>query len=141
MSVGVNLLFKLTELAAKVLRDDFDIEILDIHHKHKKDAPSGTAQRIKEVLLQTLGRSESQVIYGRQGMYPERSSQEIAVHTMRGGEVIGDHTVFFLGAEERIEISHKASDRKTFAVGAVRAGEFVSQQKKGLFDMFDVLGI
>lgn len=141
MSIGVNLLFKLSEIAAKVLGSDFDIEILDIHHKHKKDAPSGTAGRIKEVLLSALNRNESQVIYGRHGMYPERQPTEIALHTMRGGEVIGDHTVYFLGAEERIEISHKAQDRKTFAVGAVRAGEFLRNQSKGLYDMFDVLGI
>lgn len=141
MSIGVNLLFKLSEIAAKVLGNDFDIEILDIHHKHKKDSPSGTAQRIKEVLLKALDRNESQVVYGRHGMYPERPKTEIALHTLRGGEVIGDHTVYFLGGEERIEISHKAQDRKTFAVGAVRAGEFLSNQTKGLYDMFDVLGI
>lgn len=141
MSVGVNLLFRLTQIAAKVLATDFDIEVLDIHHRHKKDSPSGTAQRIKEVLVETLNRKEEDVVYGRHGMYPEREKKEIAVHTMRGGEVIGDHTVYFLGPEERIEISHKAQDRKTFAVGAVRAGEFLRDKTKGLYDMFDVLGL
>ncbi|MDZ4727692.1 MAG: 4-hydroxy-tetrahydrodipicolinate reductase [Leptospira sp.] len=141
MSVGVNLLFKLTEIAAKVLQDGFDIEVLDIHHRHKKDSPSGTAQHLKEVLLKSLGRKEENVIYGRHGMYPEREQKEIAIHTMRAGEVIGDHTVFFLSPEERIEISHKAQDRKTFAVGAVKAAEFLKDKTKGLYNMFDVLGI
>ncbi|GBF50622.1 dihydrodipicolinate reductase [Leptospira ryugenii] len=141
MSIGVNLLFKLTEIAAKVLDEGFDIEVLDIHHRHKKDAPSGTAQHLKEILLKSLDRNEKNVIYGRHGMYPERDSKEIAMHTMRAGEVIGDHTVYFLSAEERIEISHKAQDRKTFAVGAVKAAEFLKDKSKGLYNMFDVLGI
>ncbi|MEM7180021.1 MAG: 4-hydroxy-tetrahydrodipicolinate reductase [Spirochaetota bacterium] len=142
MSIGVNLLFRLTEIAAKALGDSFDVEVLDIHHKHKKDAPSGTAQKLKEVLLNSLQRSEEQVIYGREGDYPDgRIKNEIAVHTMRAGEVIGEHTVFFTSPEERIEIAHKAQDRKTFAVGAVKAAEFVVKQNKGLFDMFDVLAI
>ena len=142
MSIGVNVLFRLTEIAAKALGDSFDVEVLDIHHKHKKDAPSGTAQKLKEVLLQSLQRSEEQVIYGREGEYPEgRIKDEIAVHTMRAGEVIGEHTVFFTSPEERVEITHKAQDRKTFAVGAVKAAEFAVKQNKGLFDMFDVLAI
>ncbi len=141
MSVGVNLLFKLTEIAAKVLQDGFDVEVLDIHHRHKKDSPSGTAQHLKEVLLKALERKEENVIYGRHGMYPERDPKEIAMHTMRAGEVIGDHTVFFFSPEERIEISHKAQDRKTFAVGAVKAAEFLKDKTKGLYNMFDVLGI
>lgn len=142
MSVGVNLLFKLTEIAASVLKDNFDVEVLDIHHKHKKDSPSGTAQKIKEVLLTGLNRSEENMIYGRQGVYPEgRKKDEIAIHTMRAGEVVGEHTVFFFSPEERIEITHKAQDRKTFAVGAVKAAEFAVKKDKGLFDMFDVLGI
>jgi 4-hydroxy-tetrahydrodipicolinate reductase len=140
MSVGVNLLFKLTEIASKVL-EDFDIEILDIHHRHKKDSPSGTTVRLKEVLLESLKRNESNVIYGRHGIYPERDKKEIGIHTMRAGEVIGEHTVQFFSAEERIEITHKAGDRKTFAVGAVRASEFLYGKKSGLFDMMDVLGI
>lgn len=141
MSIGVNLLFKLTEIAAKVLQDSFDVEVLDIHHRHKKDSPSGTAQHLKEVLLQSLARKEDNVIYGRHGMYPERDLKEIAIHTMRAGEVIGEHTVMFFSPEERIEIAHKAQDRKTFAVGAVKAAEFLQGKSKGLYNMFDVLGI
>ncbi|EMY60417.1 4-hydroxy-tetrahydrodipicolinate reductase [Leptospira terpstrae] len=141
MSVGVNLLFKLTEIAAKVLDEDFDVEVLDIHHRHKKDAPSGTAMYLKEVLLNATKRSENNVIYGRHGMYPERDQKEIAMHTMRAGEVVGEHTVYFLSSEERIEITHKAQDRKTFATGAVKAAEFLYGKSKGLYNMFDVLGI
>lgn len=141
MSVGVNLLFKLTEIAAKVLHEDFDIEVLDIHHRHKKDAPSGTAMYLKEVLLETSKRNEENVIYGRHGMYPERDQKEIAMHTMRAGEVVGEHTVYFFSPEERIEITHRAQDRKTFASGAVKAAEFLYGKSKGLYNMFDVLGI
>ncbi|WP_208861390.1 4-hydroxy-tetrahydrodipicolinate reductase [Leptospira brenneri] len=141
MSVGVNLLFKLTEIAAKVLDEDFDVEVLDIHHRHKKDAPSGTAMYLKEVLLNATKRSEENVIYGRHGMYSERDQKEIAMHTMRAGEVVGEHTVYFLSSEERIEITHKAQDRKTFASGAVKAAEFLHGKSKGLYNMFDVLGI
>ncbi|MCW7461700.1 4-hydroxy-tetrahydrodipicolinate reductase [Leptospira sp. 3 VSF25] len=141
MSVGVNLLFKLTEIAAKVLHEDFDIEVLDIHHRHKKDAPSGTAMYLKEVLLEASKRSEENVIYGRHGMYPERDQKEIAMHTMRAGEVVGEHTVYFFSPEERIEITHRAQDRKTFASGAVKAAEFLHGKSKGLYNMFDVLGI
>ncbi|MBK8393772.1 MAG: 4-hydroxy-tetrahydrodipicolinate reductase [Leptospiraceae bacterium] len=142
MSVGVNLLFKLAEMAARVLGDEYDIEVLDIHHRHKKDSPSGTAMKLKEVLLSSLGRTESNVIYGRHGNdYKERDNKEIAVHSMRAGEVVGDHTVYFFSPDERIEISHKAQDRRTFAVGAVKAAEFIYEQKMGLFHMYDVLGI
>jgi 4-hydroxy-tetrahydrodipicolinate reductase len=141
MSIGVNLLFKLTEIAAKVLDSNFDIELLDIHHKHKKDSPSGTATKLKEILLSTLQRKESDVIYGRHGNYNERPAKEIGIHTMRAGEVVGDHTVYFFSPEERIEISHKAQDRKTFGVGSVKAIEFILGKKPGLYDMFDVLGI
>ncbi|MDF3819972.1 4-hydroxy-tetrahydrodipicolinate reductase [Leptospira sp. 96542] len=141
MSVGVNLLFKLTEIAAKVLANDFDVEVLDIHHRHKKDSPSGTAMYLKEVLLQSMKRTDNNVIYGRHGMYPERDQKEIAMHTMRAGEVVGEHTVYFFSPEERIEIAHKAQDRKTFALGAVKAAEFLHGKSKGLYNMFDVLGI
>ena len=141
MSVGVNLLFKLIELAAPALGEHFDIELLDIHHRHKKDAPSGTAQALKNVLLKSLSRSESNVSYGRHGNYGERDPKQIAIHTMRAGEVIGEHTVYFISPEERIEISHRAEDRKTFAVGAVKAADFLVLQSKGFYTMFDVLGI
>ena len=140
MSVGVNLLFKLTEIAAEVMGRGSNIEILDIHHKHKKDSPSGTAVKLKEILLNTLKRTEKDVIYGREGIYEKRPENEIAVHSMRAGEVIGEHTVKFFTPEERIEIAHRAEDRKTFAVGAVRAAMFAVKQKKGLYDMFNVLG-
>jgi 4-hydroxy-tetrahydrodipicolinate reductase len=142
MSVGVNLLFKLIEISARVLGDHFDVEVLDIHHRHKKDAPSGTAVQLKQILLETLGRKEDDVIYGRHGNhYPERDPKQIAVHTMRAGEVVGDHTVYFFSPEERIEVKHSAQDRKTFAVGAVKAAEFLIGKKSGLYTMFDVLGI
>ncbi|MCK6380089.1 MAG: 4-hydroxy-tetrahydrodipicolinate reductase [Leptospiraceae bacterium] len=141
MSIGVNLLFKLVQLAAGVLKDEFDIEILDIHHRHKKDSPSGTAQKLKEILLSTLNRTEENVIYGREGIYEEREKKEIGIHSMRAGEVVGDHTVSFFSAEEIIEVKHSAKDRKTFAVGAVRAAEFLVGKSTGFFDMYDVLGI
>jgi len=141
MSVGVNLLFKMTEMISKVLGDDFDIEILDIHHKHKKDAPSGTANRLKEILLSSLGREESNVVYGRSGIYSERSKKEIGIHTIRAGEVVGEHTVYFFSAEERIEITHKAQDRKTFGIGTVKAIDYIVNKSPGLYSMFDVLGI
>lgn len=141
MSIGVNLLFRLIELASRALGDHFDIEVLDIHHRHKKDAPSGTAVAIKKILLETLKRTESDVIYGREGVYSERDPKQIAVHTMRAGEVVGEHTVFFFSPEERIEIKHKAEDRKTFAVGSVKAAEFLFRKEPGLYTMFDVLGI
>ncbi|HMY69940.1 MAG TPA: 4-hydroxy-tetrahydrodipicolinate reductase [Leptospiraceae bacterium] len=141
MSVGVNLMFKLVELAAKTIGDEFDIEVTDIHHRHKKDAPSGTAVALKQVLLKTLDRLENDVIYGRHGNYGERDKKQIGIHTLRAGEVIGEHTVEFFSAEERISVHHRAESRKTFAVGAVKASEFIVQQKFGMFNMFDVLGI
>nr|WP_165783130.1 4-hydroxy-tetrahydrodipicolinate reductase [Leptospira wolffii] len=141
MSIGVNLLFKLTEIAAKVMGDLADIEIQDIHHRHKKDAPSGTAEKLKSILLETLGRSESNVVHGRHGILPERDPKEIGIHTLRAGEVIGDHTVYFFTPEERVEVSHKAQDRKTFAVGSVKAAEFLVGKKPELYDMFSVLGL
>jgi 4-hydroxy-tetrahydrodipicolinate reductase len=141
MSIGVNLLFKLTEIAAKVLGDDFDIEVLDIHHKHKKDSPSGTATKLKDILLSSLERKESDIVYGRHGVYSERPTKEIGIHTMRAGEVVGEHSVYFFSSEERIEISHKAQDRKTFGVGTVKAAEFIIHQPPGLYDIFNVLGL
>lgn len=141
MSIGVNLLFKLTEISAKVLGESFDIEIQDIHHRHKKDSPSGTAMKLKNILLETLSRDESCVIYGRHGIYQERPRNEIGIHTIRAGEVVGEHTVFFFSAEERLEITHKAQDRKAFGVGTIKAIDFALEQKPGLYDMFHVLGI
>ncbi len=142
MSIGVNLLFKLVEISARVLEEHFDIEILDIHHRHKKDAPSGTAMKIKQILLETLQRKEEDVVYGRHGNhYPERDLKQIGIHTMRAGEVVGEHIVYFFSPEERIELKHSAQDRKTFAVGAIKAAEFLIGQKPGLYTMFNVLGI
>ena len=140
MSVGVNLLFKLTELATKILHD-YHIEILDIHHSHKKDSPGGTTNKLKEIVLDVLGRTEEQVIHGRNGILGERDPNQVAIHSMRAGEVIGEHTVFYFGKEDRLEITHKATDRKVFATGSVKAAEFLHGKKPGMYTMFDCLGI
>lgn len=140
MSVGVNLTFKLLEMAAKVLGDSVDIEIIEAHHRHKIDAPSGTALRMGEIIAETLGRDLSQcAVYGREGKTGERDRQTIGFATVRAGDVVGDHTVMFADIGERIEITHKASSRLTFATGAVRAAVWLSEKKTGLFDMQDVL--
>jgi 4-hydroxy-tetrahydrodipicolinate reductase len=139
-STGVNLCFKLLEMAASVLGDDVDIEIVEAHHRHKVDSPSGTALRMGEVLADTLGRDLDQVaIYGREGQTGPRQRDTIGFATVRGGDVVGDHTVMFLADGERVEITHKASSRMAFARGAVRAAIWLQQQPKGLFDMQDVL--
>lgn len=142
MSVGVNILFKLLEVAANALRDGYDIEIVEAHHRHKVDAPSGTALRMGEVIAQSLDRDLSKVsIYGREGLTGERLPETIGFSTIRGGDIVGDHTAIFAGIGDRIEITHKASSRKTFALGALRAAQFLMEQQKGLFDMQDVLGL
>ena len=142
MSVGVNLTFKLLETAAKVLAEGYDIEIVEAHHRHKIDAPSGTALRMGEVVAQALGRDLSEcAVYGREGITGERDSGTIGFATVRGGDVVGDHTVMFLGTGERVEITHKASGRLTFAFGAIRAARFLQTQQTGLFDMQAVLGL
>ena len=142
MSVGVNVTFKLLEMAARVLNEGYDIEIIEAHHRHKVDAPSGTALHMGEVVAQTLGRSLAEVaVYGRQGVTGERTPATIGFATVRGGDIVGDHTVMFAGTGERIEISHKASSRATFAVGALRAARFLADKQNGLFDMQDVLGL
>lgn len=142
MSVGVNLTFKLLEMAAKVLGDDVDIEIVEAHHRHKKDAPSGTALRMGEVVADTLGRDLKEcAVYGREGITGERDSKTIGFETIRAGDIVGDHTVLFAGMGERIEITHKASSRMTFAKGAVRASSWLAEHDKGLFDMQDVLDL
>ncbi|MDO8438217.1 MAG: 4-hydroxy-tetrahydrodipicolinate reductase [Nitrosomonadaceae bacterium] len=142
MSVGVNVTFKLLEIAAKALNEGYDIEIIEAHHRHKVDAPSGTALHMGEVVAQTLGRNLAEVaVYGRQGVTGERTSATIGFATVRGGDIVGDHTVMFAGTGERIEISHKASSRATFAVGALRAARFLADKQNGLFDMQDVLGL
>ena len=144
MSVGVNLCFKLLEIAAKALGDDggYDIEVIEAHHRHKVDAPSGTALRMGEVVADALGRDLSQcAVYGREGQTGPRSAKEIGFETIRAGDVVGDHTVLFATEGERIEITHKASSRMTFAKGAVRAALWLADKPKGLFDMQDVLSL
>jgi 4-hydroxy-tetrahydrodipicolinate reductase len=142
-SVGINLLLDLVATAARVLRNDgYDIEIIEAHHRHKVDAPSGTALRIGEVIAQTLGRPlESCAVYGREGVSGERDPSTIGFATVRGGDIVGDHTALFAGLGERIEITHKASNRITFARGALRAAEFLRGRPPGLYDMNDVLGL
>jgi len=142
MSVGVNLTFKLAEMAAKVLGDNVDIEIIEAHHRHKVDAPSGTALHLGEIVANTLGRDLSEcAVYGRQGKTGERDRRTIGFETIRAGDIVGEHTVMFADVGERIEITHKASSRMTFANGAVRAALWIMQAEKGLFDMQDVLGL
>jgi len=142
MSVGVNVCLKLLELAAGVLGDDFDVEVIEAHHRHKVDAPSGTALRMGEVVAEALGRDlKSCAVYGREGHTGERDSKTIGFETIRAGDVVGDHTVLFAGTGERIEITHKASSRMTFANGAIRAAGWLVDQDKGLFDMQDVLDL
>jgi 4-hydroxy-tetrahydrodipicolinate reductase len=142
MSVGVNVTFKLLEIAAKVLNDGYDIEIIEAHHRHKVDAPSGTALRMGEVIAQALDRDLDKVaVYGREGETGERQSDTIGFATIRAGDIVGEHTAMFAGTGERIEISHKASSRMTFAMGALRAVRFLADKQRGLFDMQDVLGL
>lgn len=142
MSVGVNLMFKLVAEAAKIIGNDYDMEILDIHHNKKKDAPSGTAVRLAEICARETGRDISKTgVYGREGNVGERTKEEIGVMTFRAGDVVGEHTVMFAGPGERVEISHKAGSRSNFARGSVLAAKWVSTQKPGLYDMQDVLGL
>jgi 4-hydroxy-tetrahydrodipicolinate reductase len=142
MSVGVNVTFKLIELAAQVLREGYDIEVIEAHHRHKVDAPSGTAVRIGEILAKALNRDlEQDAVYGRHGVTGERKPSTIGFATIRGGDIVGDHTALFAGIGERIEITHRASSRATFAHGALRAARFLADKQRGLFDMQDVLGL
>jgi len=142
MSVGVNLLFKLLEVASKVMGDYTDIEILEGHHRHKVDAPSGTALRMGEVIADTLGRDLSKVaVYGREGITGERKRDTIGFATVRAGDIVGEHTAMFADIGERLEITHKASSRMTFANGAVRASLWLEDKATGMFDMQDVLGL
>jgi 4-hydroxy-tetrahydrodipicolinate reductase len=142
MSVGVNVTLKLLELAAKALHTGYDIEIVEAHHRHKVDAPSGTALKMGEVIAQALGRNlKDCAVYAREGVTGERDPSSIGFATIRGGDIVGDHTVLFAGTGERIEISHKSSSRATYAQGSLRAVRFLAGRKAGLFDMFDVLGL
>lgn len=142
MSIGVNLCLKLLEMAAQVIGEASDIEIIEAHHRHKKDAPSGTALRMGEVIADTLGRNLKEcAVYGREGVTGERDKSTIGFATIRAGDIVGEHTVMFASAGERVEITHKATSRKTFASGAVRAAQWLAEKDKGIFDMQDVLGI
>ena len=142
MSVGVNVTLKLLEMAAKALSTGYDIEIVEAHHRHKVDAPSGTALKMGEVIADALGRDLKQcAVYAREGVTGERDPSSIGFATIRGGDIVGDHTVLFAGTGERIEISHKSASRVTYAQGSLRAVRFLAGQKRGLFDMFDVLGL
>lgn len=141
-AMGVNLCFKLAEMAASALGDDVDIEISEAHHKHKLDAPSGTALTLGHVVARALDRDLDQVaVYRRQGDIGERDSKAIGFSSVRAGDIVGDHTVMFSGDGERVEITHKASSRMAFAKGAIRAAKWLSDQNSGLFDMQDVLGL
>jgi 4-hydroxy-tetrahydrodipicolinate reductase len=142
MSVGVNVTLKLLEMAAKALSTGYDIEIVEAHHRHKVDAPSGTALKMGEVIASALGRDlKDCAVYAREGVTGERDPSSIGFATIRGGDIVGDHTVLFAGIGERIEISHKSSSRATYAQGSLRAVRFLAGQKAGLFDMFDVLAL
>lgn len=141
MSVGVTLLINLVEQAAKVLNEGYDIEVVEMHHRHKVDAPSGTALRLGEAAAQGIGQSlKDCAIYAREGVTGEREAGKIGFATLRGGDVVGDHTVIYAGTGERVEITHKASSRATFALGALRAAKFLTEKNIGLYDMRDVLG-
>ncbi len=142
MSVGVNVTLKLLEMAARALATGYDIEIIEAHHRHKVDAPSGTALKMGEVIASALGRDLSGcAVFGRHGLTGERDPSSIGFATIRGGDIVGDHTVLFAGTGERIEITHKSSSRATYAQGSLRAARFLAGRTAGLFDMFDVLGL
>ena len=140
-SVGVNLLFALVRRAASVLGEDYDAEILEMHHRLKKDAPSGTAARLLEIILEERRLGAGAVRHGRSGMPGPRSRGEVGVHALRGGDVVGDHTVLFAGIGERLELTHRAGDRAIFARGALKAALWVAGRKPGVYDMQDVLGL
>ena len=140
-SVGVNLLFALTRRATAILGVDYDTEVVEMHHRFKKDAPSGTAARLLEIILEERKLDSTALRHGRSGITGERKPDEVGVHALRGGDVIGDHTVIYAALGERIELTHKASDRAIFARGAIRAAHWVVGQKAGVYDMQDVLGL
>ena len=141
-SVGVNVTFKLLDVAARALKDGFDFEVIEAHHRHKVDAPSGTALRMGEIIAAGSGRDlKTAAVHGREGITGERDAAAIGFSAIRGGDVVGDHTVMFLGTGERIEITHRSASRATYAQGALRAARFVMDKKNGLFDMQDVLGL
>lgn len=142
MAVGVNVVFKLLETAAKILSQGYDIEIVEAHHRHKIDAPSGTALRMGEVVANAVGRDLKEcAVYGREGVTGERDPSTIGFATVRGGDIVGDHVVMFCGTGERVEIAHKAGSRMPYALGSLRAAKFLKMRQSGLFDMQDVLGL
>jgi 4-hydroxy-tetrahydrodipicolinate reductase len=142
MSVGVNVTMKLLEMAAKALSTGYDIEVIEAHHRHKVDAPSGTALKMGEVIAQALGRDlKDCAVYAREGVTGERDPSTIGFSSIRGGDIVGDHTVLFAGTGERIEVTHRSGSRATYAQGSLRAVRFLGGQERGLFDMFDVLGL
>ena len=140
-SVGVNLLFHLTRQAAHILDANYDAELIEMHHRFKKDAPSGTAARLLEIILKERRLTSAALRYGRKGITGERSPREVGIHSLRGGDVVGDHTVIFAALGERLELAHKASDRAIFARGALRAAQWIVAQPPGVYDMQDVLGL
>ena len=142
MGVGVNVVLKLLDQAARTLNDDYDVEIVEMHHKHKVDAPSGTALKMGEVIAEARGEKlEDVAVYARVGQVGERKAGAIGFASIRGGDVVGDHTALFAGVGERIEITHRASSRMTYALGSMRAARFLAGRRTGLYDMFDVLGL
>ncbi len=142
MAVGVNVLFKLAEKTARILGDDYDVEIIESHHRLKKDAPSGTALKLGEMAAQGLGRNLAEVgVFERNGMIGERTDKEIGIQTIRAGDIVGEHTVYYAGAGERIEITHRAHSRDNFAKGAAKAAAWISGKSNGMYNMFDVLGL
>ncbi len=141
MSLGINLLYKLVEVATRILGEDFDIEIVEAHHRMKKDAPSGTALALANVIARTLGWDDSTFRFCREGIIGERPKKEIGIQTLRAGEIVGEHTVLFAGPGERLELIHRAASRDTFARGAVRAALWVVGKEPGVYDMHDVLGL
>jgi 4-hydroxy-tetrahydrodipicolinate reductase len=140
-SVGVNLLFHLTRRAAHILDDGYDVEVVEMHHRFKKDAPSGTAARLIEIIMQERKLTAEALRHGRNGLVGERPAREIGIHSLRGGDVVGDHTVIFAALGERLELTHKTSDRAILARGALRAAGWVVSQPAGVYDMQDVLGL
>lgn len=141
MSLGVNLLFKLTEIASMALTTDYDVEIFEAHHRFKKDAPSGTAKRLLEIVKENMkGLSNAADINGRDGITGERTNNEIGMHAMRGGNIVGEHTVFYTSLDDRIELTHRAASRDVFARGAVSAVEYLNNRAPGFYTMYDVLG-
>ena len=142
MSVGTNLVFKLADLAARVLNGDYDVEIIEAHHRHKADAPSGTALHLGEIIAAAFGRNlKDSAVYGRAGVTGERKPATIGFSVVRGGDIVGEHTVMFAGPGERVELAVRSSSRATYAQGALRAAHFLADKKSGLFDMQDVLGL